>query len=233
MRDVLRETGRRMRKREWWSGGGPVEVPWWGTAAAVGAPVLLLAGLAAAGRSQPPGADPVANPVSALAEPGAADRWIMTATFVVVAACDILVALALKPAARAGRTVLVAAGLAGMMVAVFPEHLGGSVIHACWAGAGFGGLVLWPALARRGGPGAPWGLRPVTSLAVTALLAALTAWYLVEQVRHGPQLGVSERAAGIAQTAWPLVVVLSCRRARLPSLITVTSVEGETDYGPG
>lgn len=216
MRGVPQVRARDLSKREWWFGGGAGPVPWWGAAAATAAPVLLLAGLVAAARSQPPGSDPVANTVSSLAEPGAADPWIMTATFVVVAACDILVALALKPAARAGRAVLVAAGVSGMMVAVFPEHLGGSVIHACWAGAGFGGLVLWPVLARRGDPGTPWGLRPVTSFAVTALLAALTVWYIVEQVQYGPQLGVSERAAGIAQTAWPLFVVLSCRRARTP-----------------
>lgn len=216
MRGGLPAVVRGMSRRDWWFGPGRGAVPWWGTAAAAAGPALLLAGLIAAARLQPPASDPIANPVSVLAEPGAADRWVMSCTFAVVAACDVVVALALRPAARAGRAVLIVAGLSGMMVAVFPDHVGGSVIHACWAGAGFGGLVLWPVLARRCDPGAPWGLRPATSFAVTALLAALTAWYLVEQVRHGHQMGVSERAAGIAQTAWPLLAVLSCRRAAVP-----------------
>lgn len=193
-------------------------VPRWGMVSAAAAPVLLLAGLSAASRLQPPQFDALNNTVSALAGQGANDSWIMTFTFVVVAACDIVTAMALRPAARAGRAVLVTAGLAGIMVAVFPEHLGGSLIHACWAGAGFGGLILWPVFARRTGPDVPWGLRPVTSLAAAAALAALTIWFAVEEARRGALMGVAERAAGVAQTAWPLCVALSCRRVRLRDL---------------
>jgi hypothetical protein len=190
------------------------EVPWWGTVSAAAAPVLLIAGLTAASRLQPPQFDAFRNTVSALAGEDANDGWIMTFTFVIVGACDIVTGLALRPAARAGRVVLVAAGLAGMLVAAFPERLGGSVIHAFWAGAGFGGLILWPALAWRRGPGVPWGLRPVTCAAMSAGLSALTIWFAVEEARHGAQMGMAERAAGVTQTLWPLCVVLSCRRAR-------------------
>jgi hypothetical membrane protein len=190
------------------------EVPWWGAVSAAAAPVLLLAGLTAASGLQSPEFDAFNNTVSALAGQQASYSWIMSFTFVIVAACDIATALALRPAARAGRIVLAAAGLAGMMVAAFPEHLGGSLIHACWAAAGFGGLIVWPALARRPGPRVPWSLRPVTCFVTTAVLSALTIWFAVEQARRGAQMGVAERAAGLAQTAWPVCVVMSCRRAR-------------------
>lgn len=192
------------------------DVPRWGAVSAVAAPVLLIAGLTAAGQLQPPEFNVLGNTVSALAGQGAIDSWVMTFTFVAVAACDIATAFALRPAARPGRIVLAVAGFGGMMVAAFPDRLGGSLIHACWAAVGFGGLILWPAFAwRRASPGrprAPWGLRPATCLTATVALAALTIWFAAEQAGRGAQTGIAERAAGIAQTIWPLVVVISCRR---------------------
>lgn len=189
------------------------DVPWWGAVSAVAAPVLLVAGVVAAARLQPPQFSAFNNTISALAGQDASDSWIMTSTFVAVAVCEIVTAFALRPAARAGRIVLMAAGLAGMMVAVFPEHPGGSLIHACWAGAGFGGLMLWPAFARRRGPGAPWGLRPAMCFATSAALAVLTIWFAVEAACRGGQMGLAERVAALALTVWPLCVVISCRRA--------------------
>lgn len=205
------------------------EVPWWGAVSAAAAPVLLVAGMMTAARLQSPAFDAIRNTVSALAGRQANDWWIMTFTFVVVAGCDIVTALALRPAAAAGRVVLVAAGLAGVMVAVFPEHLGGSLIHGVWAGAGFGGLLLWPALAWRRGPRVPWGLRPVTCFAATAVLSALTIWFAVEAARRGAQMGVAERAVGVTQTAWPLCVVLSCRRTRPGEVTAAVPAVGAPD----
>jgi hypothetical protein len=80
-------------------------------------------------------------------------------------ACEIATGLALRPAAAPGRLILMAGGLAGVLVAVNPEHAGGSLAHACWAGAGFAALVTWPAGAWRGGLSVPWGLRPAVSAA--------------------------------------------------------------------
>jgi len=189
-----------------------VEVPWWGAVSAAAAPVLLIAGLTASARLQPASFDAFNSTVSSVAAPGAADSWVMSLTFVVVGACDVVTGLALRPAARAGRITLVGAGLADVLVAAFPTHLGGSLIHAWWAGIGFAGLTLWPVLARRRAAGAPWGLRPAACWSVTVTLSALTLWFAVEQVSQGPLMGIAERAAGTAQTLWPLIVVMSCRR---------------------
>lgn len=192
-------------------------VPWWGTAAAAAAPLLLVAGLLAAAELQPPGFAAFSGTVSSLAGQGASDSWVMTLTFAAVGTCEVLTGLALRAAALAGRLVLTGAGVCGLLVAAFPEQLGGSTVHAFWAGWGFGGLVLWPVFARRrgasGNAAVPWALRPGTCARVTVTLAALTLWYAAEQATRGPMMGLAERTAGIAQTVWPLVVILSCRRS--------------------
>jgi len=126
-----------------------VEVPWWGAVSAAAAPVLLIAGLTASARLQPASFDAFNSTVSSVAAPGAADSWVMSLTFVVVGACDVVTGLALRPA-------------------------------ACWS--------------------------------VTVTLSALTLWFAVEQVSQGPLMGIAERAAGTAQTLWPLIVVMSRRR---------------------
>lgn len=193
------------------------DVPWWGTTAAAAAPLLLMGGLIAAGELQPPGFAAFSGTISSLAGQGASDSWVMTLTFAVVGACDAVTGLALRAAARAGRLMLIGAGVCGLLVAWFPERLGGSSVHAFWAGCGFTGLVLWPVFARlpgtRENTSVPWALRSGTCACVTVALAALTLWYAAEQATTGPAMGLAERAAGIAQTVWPLVAVLSCRRS--------------------
>ncbi len=196
--------------------GGIVRaVPWWGVFASATAPVLLIGGWAAADALQPPSFDPVRQSISSLARAGATDPWVMTAGFVLVAACYIATGLALRPAASAGRLVLVAGGLAGVLVAANPEAGAGgfSFAHALWAGAGFTFLTAWPLAARRPDPSAPWGLRPAAAAGAASVIAALLAWFVVELVTGGGQLGLSERVLGCAQVTWPLLVVLSCRIA--------------------
>jgi hypothetical membrane protein len=188
------------------------DIPWWGAASAGAAPLVLVGGLMIAAELQPPGFAAFSGTVSSLAGQGAADSWVMTLTFALVGALDVVTALALRAAAFGGRLVLAGAGISGMLVAAFPEHLGGSLIHAWWAGLGFGGLILWPVFAVRRGADVPWALRAGACWSVTITLALLTIWFAVEQATGGAEMGVAERLAGVAQTFWPLVVVLSGRR---------------------
>jgi hypothetical membrane protein len=188
------------------------DIPWWGAASAAAAPLLLVGGMMSAAELQPPGFAVFSGTVSSLAGQGAAYSWVMTLTFAIVGALDVVTALALRAAALAGRLVLAGAGVSGMLVAAFPEHLGGSLIHAWWAGLGFGGLILWPAFAVRRGADTPWALRAFACYSVTVTLALLTIWFAVEQATRGAEMGLAERLAGVAQTFWPLVVVLSVRR---------------------
>jgi len=190
---------------------GP-SVPWWGVISSFGSPVFLVGGWTIAAMLQPPRFDPVVDTVSALAATGATDRWFMTLVFLVVGACDAITGVALRPAAPAGRLILVAGGIAGMMVAETPEHLGGSITHAVWAAIGFAALAAWPAGAWRRDPSAPLGLRPAACSAAVAAQFALLACFVAELVIGGRQVGLAERVLGGAQATWPLLVVLSCIR---------------------
>ena len=188
------------------------DVPWWGVVSSVAAPVLLVSGWTVAADLQPQ-FDPVADTVSALAAIGATDRWVMTLTFVVVGLCDVLTALALRPARLSGRLMLMAGAVAGMLVAANPERPGTNfpLPHMIWAAAGCVALVAWPAAAWRRGPSVPWGLRPAVSAGAVAVLVALLAWFGAELITAGGQAGLAERAFGAAQALWPLAVVVSCR----------------------
>ena len=188
-------------------------VPWWGVVSAAAAPVLLVGGWSVAASLQPQ-FDPVADTVSALAAQGEPDRWVMTLTFVVVGVCYLLTALALRPAGTAGRAILITGAIAGMLVAANPESAGDAYPwgHIVWASIGLAGVTAWPAGAWRRGSAVPWTLRPAAAAAAVAVMLALVIWFAAELITGSGQVGLAERAAGVAQALWPLAVVLSCRR---------------------
>ena len=191
-------------------------VPWWGLVSSAATPVLLIGGWTVAAGLQPQPFDSIRQSVSTLAGAGAADRWVMTAAFVVVAGCYVITAVALRPAALSGRLVLIAAGLAGVLVAASPEAAPGSfsLAHAFWSALGFVFLSAWPLASRQQGPTVPWGLRPPAAVSARAMITILLAWFLAELITHGGQIGLAERVLGSAQAMWPLLVVVSCRRSR-------------------
>ena len=175
-------------------------------------PVVLIGGWTIAAVLQPRPFNQVASTVSALAAIGAADRWVMTLVFLVVGVCDIVTAAALRPAAPAGRVLLIAGAACGMVVAAYPENArGGLVEHAVWAGLAFAGLAAWPAAAWRRGRRVPWGLRPAVCAGAVAVQIVLLAWFVGELLTAAGQIGLAERVVGGTQAIWPLVVVLSCR----------------------
>ena len=46
--------------------------------------------------------------------------------------------------------------------------------------------------------------------AAVAVQFALLAWFGAELILGAHQVGLAERAVGVAQSSWPLAVVLSC-----------------------
>lgn len=175
----------------------------------------MVTGWSVAAGLQPHPVDSVSEPVSALAAVGATDRWVMSLTFVLVGVCVFATGLALRPARATGRLILMAGAVAGMLVAVNPEHPGTSfpVPHMICAAAGCAGVVAWPAGAWRHGPLVPWGLRPTVSAGAVAVLLALVAWFGAELITDGGLAGLAERSFGGALALWPLAVVASCRYA--------------------
>ena len=190
------------------------DVPWWGVVSAAAAPLLLVGGWTAAADLQPQ-FDPVANTVSALAAVGATDRWVMSATFVVVGLCDVITALALRPAGRPGRLILIVGAISGMLVAAYPEHPGGfgSVPHFVLAATGFALLTTWPLGACRRGAAVPWALRPGAAASAMAVQFLLLAWFGAELIPAPVRPGWPSGSWAPPRPSWPLTVVLSARAA--------------------
>ena len=147
-------------------------MPWWGVLSAAAGFVFLVAGCTAATTRQPSSFNWLASTVSAFTVRQAADPRVMTAAFAVTGACEMVTALALRPAAMPARLILAAGG--GVLVAANPEHVGGSPTRGLWAAVTFLALIAWPTGAWRRGPSVPWGLRSaVSAAAVGTLLAQL------------------------------------------------------------
>src|SRR5690348_7748475 len=153
-------------------------VPWWGVVSSAVAPVLLAGGWTVAAGLQPHPVNAVASTISALAADGAADRWVMTLVLLAVGACDVVTGLALRPAAVPGRLILIAGGIAGVLVAATPEPArGGSPAHALWAAIGFIALTVWRSAAER---------VLTEAQAVWPLVVVLTCWRNMSPARVAP-----------------------------------------------
>jgi len=76
---------------------------------------------------------------------------------------------------------------------------------------GMGRFPLWPSVVcrRSAEPGLlGWSV----SWIVTGTLFVLLGWFFVELLSGGAYLGLAERVLVVAQTLWPLTVVLALRR---------------------
>jgi hypothetical protein len=60
----------------------------------------------------------------------------------------------------------------------------------------------------------PAGLRPAVSAGAAGVLPGLLVWFGAELIAGGGQVGLAERVLAGAQAAWPLAVVLACRRSQ-------------------
>jgi len=184
-------------------------VSWWGVASSVLAPVLLVGGWTAAADLQPVPFDAVSRSISALAAQGMPYRWLITSALLGVGICNFVTGLALRPAAEAGRILLLLGGVCSMLIAAYPQHShSGSPAHEAFSVAGVVLMTIWPVAAIRRDPDAPYCLRPRVTYVAVLVNLALLAWFTVE-LFNGPLLGLAERAVTVDQATWPLAVVLS------------------------
>ena len=191
-------------------------VPWWGVISSAAAPVLLVGGWTVAAALQPGHFDSVTSTISALAGYGATDRWVMTLGLAGLGVCHACTGLALRPAAIAGRLLLMVGGLAGLVVAANPLPAGGgtSTPHGVAAAISFTALALWPACAWRREARkalAPGLLRRPCSVTAAAVLFCLLGWFAAELQGGTGLVGLTERLLAGAEAVWPLAVVLSAR----------------------
>lgn len=203
-------------------------VPAAATVCACASPILIVAGSTVAAAHQPAGYDPVSQTLSTLASHGATDRWIMTATLLVLGLGYVVIALGLGAVPLRGRLVLAGGGVAVVLAALLPQPAGGSSPwHMGTATVAWVAFTLWPAAvcSRPAGPGL---LGWAGTGAVTAVLLVLLGWFVVELRAGGPYLGLSERILVVAQTLWPLTVVVVSRvqqRMRAPGPASVQRQE--------
>ncbi len=192
-------------------------VPWWALVSSIAAPVLLIGGWTLAAAVQPVRFDSVVRTVSELAAGDTPHRWLMTSALVGLGLSHLVTALALAPAATAGRLTHGLGGLATLLVAAFPLPGAGrsSAAHTAAAGVAFISLAVWPAFAwtRRRVPGhvATAVLSPRVSAAATGVLMLTVTWFFAELLLGGQRVGLAERVAAGAQALWPMAVVLSVR----------------------
>jgi hypothetical membrane protein len=196
-----------------------VRMPWWGVVSSVLAPVLLIGGWTTAADLQPVPFDPISRGISALAAQGMPYRTLITTALLGVGACNIATGLALRPAAEAGRVMLIFGGVSSMLIAANPQHShSGSLPHVIFSVTGVVLMILWPLAAMRQEPDAPIALRPQAAWAYGLVTLSLLLWFTVE-LSSGRELGLAERAVAADQSLWPLIVVLSvlvAQRRRAP-----------------
>ncbi|WP_407664838.1 DUF998 domain-containing protein [Micromonospora tarensis] len=201
-------------------------VPNWAVATAAAAPVLLVTGWTVAEARQPVGYDPVRDTISELAGRDAADAWIMITCLVLLGCCYLAVAAVLHAAGLPSRFLLATGGVATIALVAFPRPMvGGSLSHGVAATVAVLALVLWPAgsalrlpRGQHGGrpahPEPPWAFRRAVGLSAAAVLLVLFGWCAFE-VTSGSRTGLAERVTAVAVSLWPLLAVLSARRAHL------------------
>jgi hypothetical membrane protein len=198
-----------------------VQMPWWGVVSSVLAPVLLIGGWTATADLQPVPFNSISRSISALAAQGMPYRWLITVALLGVGACHVATGLALRPAAEAGRVMLIFGGLSGMLIAANPQHSHtGSLLHEIFSVTGAVLMTLWPVAAMRQDPRAPLALRPPAAWAYGLITLGMLLWFTAE-LFNGSELGLAERVITADQSLWPLIVVVSVlvarRRPVLPS----------------
>jgi len=200
-------------------------MPWWGVVSSGLAPVFLIGGWTAAAALQPVPFNSVTRSISALAAQGMPYRWLITGALLGVGACHAITGLALRPAAEAGRIMLIFGGLSGMAIAAYPQHVhSGSPVHEIFSVSGVVLMLLWPIAGARSDPGAPSPLRPQAAWTYGLVTLGLLLWFIT-QLFNGDLLGLAERAITADQSLWPLVVVLSVLRAQRCLVLTAEPTE--------
>ncbi|WP_167837890.1 DUF998 domain-containing protein [Mycolicibacterium sp. NCC-Tsukiji] len=190
---------------------------------AAAAPAVLVGAAILARGALTTSYDPLSETLSVLAGRGSG-RWIMTAGFMLSAACQLATAMGLRVVRLSARIALATAGCCGLVVAAFPVTVSANVgTHLLAAGGELIALALVPILGMSSVPTTPPVCRPRCALTATLVLCALVLWVYYEAT-HGVFLGLAERLTAVTELAWPLVVVVFARRADQPVTGPLTGV---------
>jgi hypothetical membrane protein len=176
------------------------------------APVILALGWLIAEASWPE-FDPVRKTISDLAADDAPTQVWMSSVFVFVGTMHIVTGIFARALAWPGRAIIILAGLGTYALTYFstPSQDGYSWNHRYAAIATFILMSAWPLFSMRTKAKVAWPLRPIGALAATAVLTALSLWFL--SVWTNPEanfVGTAERAGAFLQPAYLAFVVWVC-----------------------
>src|SRR6185312_15262708 len=186
---------------------GPRSLPMWTLVSAVSAPAVLLGSCQLSRDIRVKAYDPMTQTMSQLAS-GASDV-VMTVGIVVSALCVVVTAAGLYVLPLRARVPMAVAGCCGVALAGLPvSHASTEIPHLVVAGSAAVLFASCPLLAMSTRPNALVVLRVRWAIVASAVLFGLLAWVFVAMGR-GPDLGLAERVAAIAEMMWPLTVVIA------------------------
>ena len=190
--------------------------------AAVVGPIQSVAGWSIAGALWP-AYDPIRQTISDLAAPESPVNVIMSSFFILGGTLTIIAGVWGRTFALPGRIVLIVAGLCTYGLTIFPTPLiGYSVPHRIFAIASFALSAGWPLFTMRKRPDAPWIIRPVAAISMTAFQAVCAVWFLATwTLPETTDVGVWERVVATQQSlllSATVIVIAVGQRARVPAL---------------
>jgi hypothetical membrane protein len=173
------------------------------------APIVLAAGWLIAEASWPE-FDPIKKTISDLAADDAPTQVWMSSVFVFVGTMHLITGIFARSLAWPGRVTVILAGLGTYALTYFstPSQDGYSWNHRYAAIGTFILMSAWPLFSMRFKADVAWPLRPLGAIAATAVLTALSLWFL--SVWTNPDanfVGTAERAGAFLQPAYLSFVV--------------------------
>jgi Protein of unknown function (DUF998) len=176
-------------------------------------PVALVGGWLMAGALQPASYSPMRQTMSVLAGHSGTDRWVMTATLLLVGSSQISTGAGLTAVRLPARILLILTGLSTLGIAATPEPVTGPTPrHLAFAVSCVVTTALWPVLVARRAPAQSWILGVSGCATVTVIFAGLSCWLLIAAHDGGGDLGMVERLTSAVQSVFPLIVALALRQ---------------------
>ena len=160
-----------------------------------------------------PGYDPIAKTISDLAADDSPVQAIQTCFFVLGGTLSLIAAVYARSFSMPGRVLIFLGGLATYGFAYFttPSQDSSSEMHRLFAIISFVIFSAWPLFAMRFDNGYPWVLRPVGVILATAIMTAVSLWFLATWTSpDATNVGLAERVVATMQTGYLSLVILVC-----------------------
>lgn len=160
-----------------------------------------------------PGYDPIAKTISDLAADDSPVQAIQTSFFVLGGTLSLIAAVYARSFSMPGRVMIFLGGLATYGFAYFttPSQDSSSEMHRLFAIVSFVIFSAWPLFAMRFDKAYPWVLRPVGVIFATAIMTAVSLWFLATWTSpDATNVGLAERVVATMQTSYLSLIILVC-----------------------